>query len=449
MAEIALAETGLIGTRVRERRLALALKQTDLARAAEISPSYLNLIEHNRRRIGGSLVLRLARALGVEPALLTQGAAAGLVSGVQAAAQGYPELALDVEEAAELAERFPGWAELITKGQARLAELEEQVQRLTDRLAHDPDLAGRLHEVLSMVTAIRSSASILMETPELEPEWQHRFHRNINEDSDRLAQGAEALVAYLDAPVGQAGQMQTPLDEVDGFWAAHGHHFPQIEAQGAGAVAELIAASDVLVSEQARAMARERLGHYAQEAEALPLAEIAAAVADQGTDVLRLAQHLDQPVARVMRRLSHLPQEVIGELGYLSCDGAGAILSRRAIAGFAMPRGSGGCPRWPLYLALGQPGAVIRVEIQQAGQEARHLLAYAHGEMIPAAQYGQPALHRAQMILVPAERGDATPSEPARQVGMTCRVCPVSGCAARREPSLLQNPADRGAAKEF
>ena len=39
------------GSRIRERRLALGLRQADVALRAGISGSYLNLIEHNRRRI--------------------------------------------------------------------------------------------------------------------------------------------------------------------------------------------------------------------------------------------------------------------------------------------------------------------------------------------------------------------------------------------------------------
>lgn len=37
----------LTGGRIRERRIALALRQVDLARQVGISASYLNLIEHN------------------------------------------------------------------------------------------------------------------------------------------------------------------------------------------------------------------------------------------------------------------------------------------------------------------------------------------------------------------------------------------------------------------
>ena len=62
---------GLTGSRIRERRVMAGLKQAELAQQSGISASYLNLIEHNRRRIGGKLLLNIAHALGVEPQALT------------------------------------------------------------------------------------------------------------------------------------------------------------------------------------------------------------------------------------------------------------------------------------------------------------------------------------------------------------------------------------------
>ncbi|MFZ1663291.1 MAG: helix-turn-helix transcriptional regulator, partial [Paracoccaceae bacterium] len=64
----------LTGSRVRDRRLLLGLKQSDLARTVGISSAYLNLIEHNRRRVGAELLQALADALKVEPATLAEGA---------------------------------------------------------------------------------------------------------------------------------------------------------------------------------------------------------------------------------------------------------------------------------------------------------------------------------------------------------------------------------------
>ena len=80
----------------------------------------------------------------------------------------------------------------------KVRQLEQTVDGLSDRLSHDPHLATSLHEVLTTVTAIRSTSSILVETQDIEPEWQMRFHRNINEDSQRLAEEAQSLVSYLD-----------------------------------------------------------------------------------------------------------------------------------------------------------------------------------------------------------------------------------------------------------
>ncbi|WP_136057764.1 helix-turn-helix domain-containing protein, partial [Candidatus Halocynthiibacter alkanivorans] len=76
----------LTGSRIRARRVLLGQKQADLARAVGISPAYLNLIEHNRRRIGGKLLIDLARQMGVEVSLLSEGAEVALLEGLRDAA---------------------------------------------------------------------------------------------------------------------------------------------------------------------------------------------------------------------------------------------------------------------------------------------------------------------------------------------------------------------------
>src|SRR3546814_13817537 len=55
-----------IGHRIRRRRQEIGVTQGTLARRVGISPSYLNLIEHNRRTIGGALLHRIADALDLD-----------------------------------------------------------------------------------------------------------------------------------------------------------------------------------------------------------------------------------------------------------------------------------------------------------------------------------------------------------------------------------------------
>jgi len=62
-----MARDTLTGSRIRERRLMIGLRQADLAREVDISASYLNLIEHNRRRIGGKLLVDIAAGAPNDP----------------------------------------------------------------------------------------------------------------------------------------------------------------------------------------------------------------------------------------------------------------------------------------------------------------------------------------------------------------------------------------------
>ena len=78
----------LTGSRIRERRVMAGQKQADLAKRIGISASYLNLIEHNRRRIGGKLLMAISGALGVEATLLTEGAEAAQIAALREAAAG-------------------------------------------------------------------------------------------------------------------------------------------------------------------------------------------------------------------------------------------------------------------------------------------------------------------------------------------------------------------------
>ncbi|MFN7052179.1 MAG: helix-turn-helix domain-containing protein [Gemmobacter sp.] len=188
--------TALTGSRVRERRLALGMRQADLARDAGISASYLNLIEHNRRRVAGDVLERLALALGVTVADLAEGGEGALAVRLRAAAQAEPEA--ETARLEEFMGRFPGWAGVTAALQARVEGLEQAVAALSDRIAHDPHLSLALHEVISAVSSVRSTSAILAETEDIEPEWRARFHSNLYADSERLARGAEALVTYLD-----------------------------------------------------------------------------------------------------------------------------------------------------------------------------------------------------------------------------------------------------------
>lgn len=422
----------LTGSRIRERRLFLALRQAALARQVDISASYLNLIEHNRRRIGGKLLVDIARVLGVEPSMLTEGAEVALISSLREAAADAEKPVAELDHVDEFAGRFPGWAEVLAGEHRRVATLERTVQVLSDRLTHDPQLAASLHEVLSTAAAIRSTASILAETGELEPEWRDRFHQNLNVDSRRLAESSRALVNFLDDSSTNAARRGVPLEEVEAFFSAHDFHFGAIE-QGQASPAELVADASELQSDAARTDAMAALELYRLDAEKMPLDEITQAVANK-IDPMALAETFSCELPSVLRRLATLPEDVLGrQSGLVFCDASGSILFRKPIDGFALPRFGASCPLWPLYTALARPQVPLRRQVVQHGRHATgfECLAVAW----PQAQVGfdKDPMYRAVMLILPQT---VSPAD-ALAVGSSCRVCMAKNCQARRETSIL------------
>ncbi|MDJ0994548.1 MAG: helix-turn-helix domain-containing protein, partial [Dinoroseobacter sp.] len=255
-------KSALTGSRIRERRQSLKIKQADLAARVEISPSYLNLIEHNRRRIGGKVLLDIARALKVDATALTEGAEETLLEGLRDAVAASRRSTAELDRLEEFVARFPGWAQLIASQRRRIVAQERTIEALNDRLTHDPFLAEAMHDLLSNVTAIRSTASILAQTPEIEDAWRDRFHRNLFEESDRLADGSQALVSYFDKQAGDRAGFATPLEALESFLEDRKFHLAELEAGDADAIEKLIASVPQLGTEQAAALARSYFRTY-------------------------------------------------------------------------------------------------------------------------------------------------------------------------------------------
>ncbi|MGB3247420.1 MAG: helix-turn-helix transcriptional regulator, partial [Sulfitobacter sp.] len=279
----------LTGSRIRERRVMAGQKQADLARQIGISASYLNLIEHNRRRIGGKLLLNIAAALGVEPNALTDGAEAALIATLREAAEDTGLSGREGARADEFAGRFPGWADVLAGTRRRVATLELTIEALTDRLSHDPHLAASMHELLTTAAAIRSTAAILAENKTLEPEWRNRFHANIDEDSRRLSDSTQTLMGYLDSHPEAPDAVNSPQDEVEAFLGHHGFHFPALEG-GSGDIDAVVAEAAELRTPAARHIARGVLGQVARDARSLGLDHLRDAVARLGADPATLAR---------------------------------------------------------------------------------------------------------------------------------------------------------------
>lgn len=418
----------LTGARIRARRLDRGLRQSDLAKAVGISPSYLNLIEHNRRKIAGKLLNDLARALTIDPGALAEGPNTELIDVLRRAVADGPEPDTELLDAGEFAGTFPGWAGLVANQARRIAQLETTVTGLTDRLTHDPHLATSLHQMISAVTSIRSASSILISDGSLDRDWQDRFHRNIYDDSVRLAESSRDLVDYFEGPEEVGARGLSPQEEVARFLEEKS---PDLVTRSIDAVL----AEAALSSSAASAILRDWLLRGVEDAKALPPARFEPAAREMAYDPVALARIFGTGLAPVLRRLAALPPDAGHPLmGLAVCDAAGGFIHMKAAAGFALLHGGAACPLWPLYQVMSQPGRPLRTEVRLPGERAARFLCYAVAE--PRGMTGldeRPVLEATMLVLPDAPNSGA----PVVAGGPGCRICPRAGCAARREPSIL------------
>ncbi len=419
-------------SRIREHRLRAGLTQGELARRAGLSASYFNQIELGRRRIGGKRLGDIAAALGIGPAELAGDSGGDLIAALREAAPDGAGGDLDPPEV--FASRCSGWARLLVRERAEVHRLGSLIGALNDRLAHDRGLAESLHELLSTVTAIRSSASIIADDPGLDPNWRNRFQRNIIEDSARLADGAQALVDRLQSP-GAAPDTGATQGELQAFLSRHAHHFPTLEADGADAIPAIVAADNAIGSDTARAFIRTTLAVLVEESARLPLRHLAAALARFGPDPMAIARETGADLATVLRRIAALPEAMLpGPVGLAVCDMSGTLLRWRGVPGLSLPREGGLCARWPLFTAMAQPFRPIRRVLRPGGRDRDAVLTWTVAAGVAAAPGAD--LHlTSQMLILPLP--PAEDASMAEAVGPTCRFCAASACPVRREPSVL------------
>ena len=451
----------ILGTQIRERRRQIGITQVDLAQRIGISPSYLNLIERNKRRIAGPLLRKTAEALGLGLDELDGAAERRLAEALTEIAH-LPEMGplnIEVRSTGELIGRYPGWSRALAALVRSERDARQTARALSDRLTHDPYLGETVHRMLSRVSAIRSIAEILTEFDDIPPDQMERFHKIIADESTNLSDVGEALATYFDK-TDASERTLTPLDEVESFFEAHANHFEDIETATAsmdvpdsveaaradaqthlgGTIDALVARAPQIETTTATARARAALLDYAATALLLPHLRFGQMAAKARYDIETLAAWTGLGVQVICRRLATLPPD--GQhprFGYICANASGTIVQMLALEGLAVPRYAGACPLWVLFRAQQTPGVTMS-QLALFPSGARFVFA-ARARLTESGGFRQPRHYLTDMIAVSAEDAARTVygdgAVRPEEVGPACRLCPRTSCLHRVEDPLI------------
>lgn len=219
-----------IGFRISNRRKSLKISQASLARSLGISASYLNLIENNKRDIGGALLNRVAAQLDINIEELAGRTEQKLLQDLEEAFADpmVESLPFRPDERRELVAQYPASAAALARLHRAYADAVSNADAYADRLRSDPLLSQLLHQILSGVTAIRSSAEILEDVADLDDAERQRFLAAIGRETRALSDVARNLIGQFDTS-SQIRRSVSPAREIDDLLIERENHFPALE----------------------------------------------------------------------------------------------------------------------------------------------------------------------------------------------------------------------------
>lgn len=220
-----------VGQRIRKRRQQLALSQSRLAERAGISSSYLNLIEHNKRPIGGKLLHRIAAAIDLDSRALAGTEEARLIAELAEIADDSALSAakLSQDDSRDIVAASPQAAHTILALYRAYREARTRSDLIGDRLGEDSFLAEASNQILSLITTIRSYAEILKDYGDLSEGERRRFIGTLVAESERLADRAGDMFDFLGGRGGRRPR-PAPREEIEDFVSDHANYFPRLEA---------------------------------------------------------------------------------------------------------------------------------------------------------------------------------------------------------------------------
>jgi predicted transcriptional regulator/DNA-binding XRE family transcriptional regulator len=457
-----MAESLMLGAKVRSLRRRERLTQAQLAKRLEVSASYLNLIENNRRPLTANLLLKLAREFKIDLSTFGGSEDARVVADLREAFSDPLFDGTDVtpHDLNELATSLPGAAKAVLKLYRGYRDARTSAEIFAEQMsthgAAEAMIAGNPTE----------------EVNDLLQRHGNYFHE-VELAAEKLWIDAEldvsdvygGLIAYLasryDIEVrgveAEEGQAMRRYDQkrkrisISEVLAPRTRRFQLAHQIGLITQTELFDSfhlDDELSSDEARALVRVVLANYFAAAALMPYEPFLTSAKEARYDIELLAHRYRASFEQVCHRLTTLrrPGDEGIPIHFIRIDIAGNISKRFTGSGIRMPRFSGACPRWNVHAAFTTPG-MIRTQLERMSDGSTYFCiartvqratgGYNARATVHSIGIGCQVRHAPQMVY--SDGVDLDSATAAVAVGVTCRTCEWMDCEQRVFPPM-QHP---------
>ena len=437
------------------------LTQSDAAVALGISPSYLNLIEHDRRQLPANLLLKLAEVLKVDLADFADDSQAQLAADLQEIFGDplFEEHPVTTNDMRELAENSATARAVISLYHAYRGSVES-TRALASKLYDGRDFLGvdpahfPSEEVNDVIQAnlnyfpeLESAAERILTTAGLDRSDMYRSLVSYL----REKHGIEVAVTPVNRDAGLIRKYDPErrllsVSEVLPPWSRNfqiAHQIGLLDVQSD--IQRIIERHEQnLTAPESARLCRVALANYFAAALLMPYDEFLRCTEEMRYDVELLQHHFTASWEQVCHRLTTLRKaEASGvPFHFVRVDIAGNISKRFSGTGIRFARFSGSCPRWDVHAAFLTPGR-IRTQLSQmpdgtayfcVARTIRKSGGYRAGDTLMAVGIGCPV--RDAKKLVYADGVDLENLDAAVPIGTTCRLCERIDCDQRAFPAL-------------
>lgn len=425
----------------------------------DISPSYLNQIEHDVRPLTVAVLLRITDVFGVDATFFASQDDTRLVAELRELTLDRDlDIDVDVAEIADLVASHPAMARAMVNlhrryqlANTRLAaatedrfglvggssgsgsitmpheevrdyfyerqnylhELDTAAEDLTIRMGmHRAELARQLTDRLSMVHGVR-----IVRRRDLGGSVLHRYDASTKtlEISDHLSSGQTVFKMAAELAYLEFGELIDRLVDEGKF-----------------------------TGEESTRLARMGLANYFAAATVLPYGQFHDIAEEFRYDVERLSAFYSVSYETIAHRLSTLQRPSMRgvPLSFVRVDRAGNMSKRQSATGFHFSSSGGTCPLWNVYETFANPGK-IGVQIAQMPDGRNYMWVARTVERRPQ-RYGQPGktfaiglgceLRHAHRLVY--SEGLDLSGEVSTPIGAGCRVCERDNCPQRAFPAL-------------